>query len=546
MADIKAGIDSEGDGNLNLAVNNGVVNHIVERIQRARPSALQQLPRDVDFVGRVQTIAELEGFLAAEGTVAISAVAGMGGVGKSALAIHVAHRLAREYNEAQLYINLQGASGILALRPEDVIQDFLKNFGLEDADIAPLSPKSKQDLYRSILSKLKALLVLDNAQSAAQVEWLLPGMGSCRVLVTSRENLALAGVQSLRLEVMLPEDALDLLLLVSGRQHWTASGRLIAIEIVELCGRLPLALRIAGAILQKRAGWRWEKLRDQLKDKRQRLKRFAELHKALNPAQDLDVRSSFAVSYELLEPSEQQVLSQAAAIPGQDFGLLVAQAVIEAEQVEDCLARLGDLQLLENQEHDRYRFHDLVRLFGQEKLIESSGDSGLGDIGKRSLTWYIKAADDADDCFIRQLPEAQVLIRQRSGETLPETQQRLLDNAKDWFEIEWGNLKDLVQWADVEQQWPEAARLPLLMKHFAAGQGHQAAMPSLLDIALNAAQQVSDRPGEANCLEAIGDVQQFLDQRTEALEKYEEAIKIYRQVGARRVQIEKAGNKQTR
>jgi tetratricopeptide (TPR) repeat protein len=532
MADVSVQIDSEGSNSHIIGVNYGTtIQNIVLQIQQGKLPTLQQFqcPRESKgFVGRGDYITKIEESLIADGTVAISAVSGMGGVGKSTLAFHVAHKLATAEDVAQLYVDLQGTNGALARNLGEVIQDFLNSFGLEAAQIVAMSDTVKQNLYRSVLASLNAVLVLDNAQNAAQVESLLPGK-NCRVLITSRESLGLNGVKSLRLEIMEPGEALELLLVASDRHNLTVADQLIAIEIVELCGRLPLALRISGAILQKRPNWSWAKLQGKLQDERERLTMFATLHGFVKPAQDLDVKSSFAVSYGLLEPEEQQVLNMVAAIPGQDFGLLVARAITENEAVEDCLDRLCDLQLLEGQENERYRFHDLVRLFGRENLTELIGVDGCQKIGWWALSWYVITADYADDCFTRQLSEEKVLTSQLSDET----KNRLLNNSRGWFESEWENLKGLVKWAEVEKQWSETTILPQVLKNFASLQGHQAEMPSLLSMALNAARQNEDRLGEANTLQAIGDVQQFLDQRTAALENYQQAIEIYRQVGAR-------------
>jgi tetratricopeptide (TPR) repeat protein len=530
MTNVQVG--SKGDDNQAAGVNYGtMIKDIVLQIQQEKLYTLQkfQVPRAVgDFVGRGEYITKIEESLLADETVAISAVAGMGGVGKSTLAFYVAHKLAKAEDVAQLYVDLQGTNGALARKPREVIQDFLNTFGLEASQIVAMSDTAKQDLYRSVLVSLNAVLVLDNAQNAAQVEPLLPGK-NCRVLVTSRESLGLNGVRSLRLEIMELGEALELLLVVSDRHNLTAADQLIAADIVRLCGQLPLALRISGAILQKRPNWSWVKLQDSLQDERERLEKFAELHRIVNPAQDLDVKSSFAVSYSLLEPQEQQILNRVAAIPGQDFGLLVAKAITENEAVEDCLDRLCDLQLLEGQENERYRFHDLVRLFGRENLTELIGVDGCQKIGWWALSWYVVTADYADDCFIRQLSDEKVLTSQLSDET----KNRLLNNSRGWFESEWENLKGLVKWAEVEKQWSETTILPQVLKNFASLQGHQAEMPSLLSMALNAAGQNEDRLGEANTLRAIGDVQQFLAQRTAALENYQQVIEIYRQVGDR-------------
>jgi tetratricopeptide (TPR) repeat protein len=530
MTGVRVQNDSEGDNNQNVGVNYGnLIKSIVLNVQKERPQALKNLPVAIgDFVGRSAIIDQIEGYLATEKRVAISAVAGMGGVGKSALAIQVADRLKASYPDVQLYVNLQGTDPLLVRQPADVIRDFLRKFGLEDIQLAAMSVEVQQDFYRSILAELKVLLVLDNAQSAAQVEYLLPG-GKARVLVTSREQLGLAGVQPVRLEVLEPSEALELLQATSGRQGLTPLDLEIATEIVQLCGQLPLALRIVGALLNKRGYCSWGELRDRLQAEQNRLAEFAKIHKIVNPGQDLDVRSCFAVSYGLLEETERQVLVEVSAIPGQDFSLAVAEAVTQNSEVADFLDRLCDLQLLVGKEDRRYQFHDLVRLFGREQLTAEN----LQAFGLMALQWYVKAADYYDDCLQEQLGDERELYLQLLDETQRQTRQRLLRSALHWFKAEWKNLKDTLQWSLSAQFQQEASQLPLLLRHFSALQGYQLEMLLLLEIGLATARHNNDRLGEANTLQAIGDVQQFLAQRTEALKNYERAIMIYQEVGAR-------------
>lgn len=454
-------LDSEGHDNQNVGVNYGtLIKNLVLHIKQERPQALRQLPPDIpDFVGRRAELEQIEQTVQAQAVVAISAVAGMGGVGKSALVVHLAHRLVPQQPDAQLYVNLQGTDGQLARDPQDVIREWLRGFGLEDVQIATMSPKVQQDFYRSVLAALDGVLVLDNARDAAQVEPLLPGQGRCRVLITSREVLGLRGVQPLRLEVMQPAEALDLLVQVSGRSGLTVAQQGIAAGIVDLCGRLPLALRIAGAILSKRSHWGWEQLAQALATERQRLETFAHLHGVVKPGQDLDVRSSFNLSYGLLGAAEQRRFAQLSAVPGQDWGLGVAAAVTEDETVAETVERLVDLQLLEGLPGQRYRWHDLVRLFGQEQLA----DGEWRTLGLRAVQWYVAVMDYADDCLREQLGDARELAGRQDGETPLQTRQRLLERAYNWGEVEWENLKGCVQWASRAEAWEEACRLPRLM-----------------------------------------------------------------------------------
>jgi tetratricopeptide (TPR) repeat protein len=530
MTGVRVSNDSEGDNNQNVGVIYGnLIKSIVLNVQKEQPQALKNLPVAIgDFVGRSAMIDRIEGYLATQKQVAISAVVGMGGVGKSALAIQVADRLKVSYPDVQLYVNLQGTDPLLARQPADVIRDFLRKFGLEDIQLAAMSVEVQQDFYRSILAELKVLLVLDNAQSAAQVEYLLPG-GEARVLMTSREQLGLAGVQSVGLEVLEPSEALELLKATSGRQALTPLDLEIATEIVQLCGQLPLALRIVGALLNKRNYYSWGELRDRLQAEQNRLAEFAKIHKIVNPGQDLDVRSCFAVSYSLLEETEQQVLAEVSAIPGQDFSLAVAEAITQNSEVADCLDRLCDLQLLVGKEDRRYQFHDLVRLFGREQLTMEK----LQAFGLMALQWYIKAADYYNNCLREELGDERELYLQLLDETQRQTRQRLLRNALHWFKAEWKNLKDTLQWALSVQFRQEASQLPLLLQHFSALRGYQSEMLLLLEIGLKTSRQNNDRLGEANTLKALGDVQHFLKKSTEALENYAQAMVIYREVGAR-------------
>ncbi|MGB8702242.1 MAG: tetratricopeptide repeat protein, partial [Thermosynechococcaceae cyanobacterium] len=402
--------------------------------------------------------------------------------------------------------------------------------GVEDALIATMSPQERQFFYRSLLAELGGVVVLDNAKDAVQVEPLLPGQGGCRVLVTSRESLGLHGVQPLRLETMEPGEALQLLVLVSGRGMPDAAELVAAAEVVALCGELPLALRISGAILCKRQQWSWQRLAMELRDERQRLEQFAILHHIIKPAGDLDVRSSFNVSFGLLSEAEKQIFKQVCAIPGIDFGAGVAAAVAEQEDTTAILGlldRLADVQLLDGMPAERYRLHDLVRLFGQETLEQER------ELGLRAVQWYRMIADFADDCLKEQLGAEREATVQREQETILQTRQRLLDQSHRWFATEWENLKASVAWCNARQVWSEGSQLPRWMDYYAALQGCRADMPALLQMGLNAAKQSDDRLGEANTLQAIGDVLQFLDQRQDALQRYETAIAIYREVGAR-------------
>ena len=200
-------VHSSGDYCVNVAVNHGTINYVVQQIKQERFKALKQLPRDIlNFVGRSEQLTEVEGVLRQGNgaTIAISALSGMGGVGKSALAIRVAHRLKDDYPDAQLYVNLQGADRINCRDPFSVLGELLVELGLDEKLVVTMNLESRSKWWRSLLAELRAIVVLDNARDAAQVWQLLPGSdGPCAVIVTSRQELALDGVARLRSHIQI-------------------------------------------------------------------------------------------------------------------------------------------------------------------------------------------------------------------------------------------------------------------------------------------------------------------------------------------------------
>jgi tetratricopeptide (TPR) repeat protein len=488
-----------------------------------RQTALHQMPGDIaDFTGRSKELADLQEMLkTAEAGIAISALSGMGGIGKSALAIHLAHQLMATYDDVQLYVNLRGASQELELTPSDVLGGWLRNFGYEDTQVAGMDLAEREAHYRSFLQGKKAIVVLDNAAHAAQVRPLLPGSATAIVLITSRRSLAtLAGVTETRLGVLAPDEALELLRKVAGRQ-WPGAEQCWAEQIVTACGQLPLAVRIAAATLKARPQWNLEKLAKLLATEQTRLRHLER--------DDLAVRVSFNLSYRELEPEMQQQFAALAAIPGVDFGVGVAAAVLESETAVEVLEQLAEAQLLETLPDERFGWHDLMRLYGREQLaVEAQQEQGL-----RAVQWYRAVADYCNDCLRRQL-NAEVLGAQQATDETPEaTKQRLLTGALAWFHTEWLNLQAAVVWAHGAEQWPEVPQLALLLDVFAMLQGHRGDLLRIYRLALDAAQTAHDRASEANTLKAIADVLQFKDRRDEALDNYQAAIAIYRQVGAR-------------
>ncbi|MFI2642802.1 BTAD domain-containing putative transcriptional regulator [Streptomyces sp. NPDC018610] len=326
----------------------------------AAPVRPAQLPATVpDFTGRASFVVELGEVLAsADGRVmAVSALAGIGGVGKTTLAVHVAHQARSAFPDGQLYVDLQGA-GSRAAEPETVLGSFLRALGTADSAI-PDSLEERAALYRSVLDGRRVLVLLDNARDAAQIRPLLPGTEGCAALVTSRVRmLDLAGAHLVDLDVMSPEEALSLFTKIVGEER-VSSEREAALDVVAACGFLPLAIRIAASRLAARRTWTVSVLAAKLADERRRLDELQ--------AGDLAVKATFELGYGQLEPAQARAFRLLGLADGPDISLAAAAAVLDlpAEDTEDLLEALVDTSLLESAAPGRYRFHDLVRLYAR-------------------------------------------------------------------------------------------------------------------------------------------------------------------------------------
>ncbi|WP_327283904.1 tetratricopeptide repeat protein [Streptomyces sp. NBC_01278] len=347
-----------------------------------------QLPATVaDFTGRTTFVNELGEILAGVGgqVMAVSALAGIGGVGKTTLAVHVAHAARPHFPDGQLYVDLQGTEPRPA-EPVAVLGAFLRALGTPDTAI-PDTAAERAALYRSTLDGRRVLVLLDNARDASQVRPLLPGTAGCAALVTSRVRMAgLAGAHLVDLDVMSPEEALQLFTRIVGAERVGAE-RQAALDVVGACGFLPLAIRIAASRLAARRTWTVSVLAAKLADERRRLDELQ--------TGDLAVKATFELGYGQLEPAQQRAFRLLGLADGPDISLAAAAAVLDLPEhdTEDLLEALVDCSLLESAAPGRYRFHDLVRLYARacaerDEQPPSGRDAALD----RLLDFYLATA----------------------------------------------------------------------------------------------------------------------------------------------------------
>ncbi|WP_441248178.1 BTAD domain-containing putative transcriptional regulator [Kitasatospora sp. McL0602] len=360
------------------------------------PAQLPAAP--ADFTGRADQVDLLDGLLPDYGgrgapAVVISTIAGVGGVGKTALAVHWAHRVRDRFPDGQLYIDLHGYSGVPRVRPIDALSRFLIALGVP-ADQIPADVDAAGDRYRSLLADRRILVVLDNAGSAEQVRPLLPGGTSSLAVITSRDRMAglvaLDGARRLTLEALTPAESLALLGRIVGESR-TAAEPQAAAELAKLCGHLPLALRITAALLAE--------LRDRsIADHAAALRkggRLAEL--AIEHDGAASVRAAFDQSFAALAPDAARLFPLLGLVPGADFTVDAAAALgaLTPQQCERLLDRLAAAHLVEERGGGRYGLHDLLRDYtidrSQSDFSAAERDGAL----QRLLDWYLRTADAA-------------------------------------------------------------------------------------------------------------------------------------------------------
>ncbi|MDH6144758.1 DNA-binding SARP family transcriptional activator [Kitasatospora sp. GP30] len=359
-----------------------------------------QLPADIpDFTGREQELAALQAALGrvvqdtADHTVLpIAAVCGMGGVGKTAVALRVAHRLRAGFPDGQLYADLRGDQPKPA-QPSVLLASFLTALGIAP-NAVPETLEDRSRLFRSLLDGRRVLILLDNARDTAQVRPLLPGSAHCAVLITSRARLfGLATAAQIDLDVFSVGEATEMLAQAAGGGRVCADPAATG-ELLRYCGRLPLAIRIVASRLASRPSWTVARLADRLAAEQHRM---AELSLG-----DLAVASAFDWGYRQLTPDQATAFRVVAAVSRPDIGLPAAAAVlgVDRRRAEDLLESLVDAGMVTQTHAGRYRYHELLRVFASQ-LPAPGGAVESATALSRQLDFLLATATAA---FLQMVP----------------------------------------------------------------------------------------------------------------------------------------------
>ncbi|TDD21366.1 helix-turn-helix domain-containing protein [Kribbella turkmenica] len=407
------------------------------------PIPWQLPPAIADFTGRA---AQIEAILSAlrvpanprSDTVGLVAVSGMGGIGKTALAIQAAHKLVDSYPDGHLYLNLRGYGPGLPMTTADALGQLLRSLRV-DLRLVPEGVEEAAALLRSQLAGRRVLVVLDNATDVPHVLPLLPGSPGSAAIITSRESMAtLPGARQMRLDALSGSEAVEMLSGVVGAERIGAEPD-AADSLTLLTGRLPLAVRLTGARLAARPTWPIRYLVDLLQDEGRRLDGLG--------SDETGVRASIASSVHFLETSNRGLDREAArAVPmlsvpdGSNLLTVVAAHLLDVpvQRADAILERLVDLNLMDCVAPERYRFHDLIRTYGREladqSLTAAERDAGL----ERILRFYIGCAWRCHALIHDTSPRLALATIQI--EPFPALGD--VDSALHWFDDEQRNLMD--------------------------------------------------------------------------------------------------------
>ena len=492
-----------------------------------------QLPRTIgDFTGRAEDLRQLRALLdspapGAPDAIVISALDGQGGVGKTTLAVCLAHEYSTVFPDGQLYADLRGMGPPEeVLSPADVLADFLRSLRIESANI-PDSLGARAALFRSRLNGKRFLILLDNAADEDQVEPLLPASNGCGVLITSRSRLtALAGARHLHLGVMSKQDAMQLFAQLVGPS--LIEDTPAAEAIVDLCGRLPLAIRIAGAQVAESGD-----LIGFSRDLAAETNRLAALK-----YRNLDLRASLGLSYHYgLSSSAQRAFRLLGIVGAPTFPSWVVAALLNVtgKQASAIARELVTAQLLENTGQDtldcaRYRFHDLVRDLARELLSDAEkaeGTQRLVDdytaLARRAqvLLEPLGPGDDDDDDDDDGAPPEYL------GDVVAAMNRDWLA----WFSDDRHNLLDVIKTASQQELWVSTSRLCELLTTLAEVPSYWDDWSQISDIALQANRRGGRRTAEAHTLRHLGDLRVYQGRRDDAKVRLQESVDIFRELG---------------
>ncbi len=518
-----------------LAAPDSPVGQAVGASGRPGPVPSELPPGIPGFIGREAELADLDALLTEAGNAPgprVGLITGVAGVGKTGIAVHWGHRVHEHFPDGSLYADMRGYDGLhTPTEAGDVLGRFLRSLGVA-ADHVPTAHEERIALYRSLLAGRRMLVVLDNVRHYAQVRDLLPGVGECCVVVTSRETLedlvTWPPQARIQLRLLAEREAVGLLAAIAGESR-IAAGPADAAALAHLCDGLPLALRIAAARLASRPHWTVRHMVTRLRDEQRRLDELSQ--------GDSQVRVGLELSYRYLSGDAACLYRRLGLLTSPDFAAWTAAALLDCPvpDAELLIEQLVDAQFLEPvgldaTGHMRYRLQNLLRLYAAECAAQEEGEEQRRTARERVLRTYLTLAEEAH----RREYGGDFSVLHGTAPRRPlgdELTDELLVAPLEWFEVERLSLRALIdQAADLglaEPAWDLVTSMVVLFetRNYVEDWRHCAQR------ALEAARAAGDLRGQAVMLSDLGAAELRLRdlERTGAL--LEEALELHRRCG---------------
>jgi tetratricopeptide (TPR) repeat protein/transcriptional regulator with XRE-family HTH domain len=493
-------------------------------------SAARALPRDIAaFTGRQAELDQLTGTVtemaANGGVVGIHAIGGMAGVGKTAFAVHAAHRLAQDFPEGQFFLPLHGHTpGQRPVDPADALASLLLTAGLASPRIPP-GLEVRAGCWRDLVAGKKILLLLDDAASHEQVRPLLPGTAGSLVLVTSRRHLtALEDATAISLDTLPPDQAAALLIRLAARPGLSPADPAVA-ELTRLCGYLPLAIGMVARQLHHHPAWSLGRRAAELAAAVDRLELMA--------TENLSVAAAFNLSYQDLTEDQQRLFRRLGLHPGTDIDAYAAAALDGTDLVaaRRGLEALYDQYLMAEPAQSWYRLHDLIREHARALADRLDPDRDRDGATARLLDYYQHTAARADALIARQARTGPAPADGAIPAAVPALAGR--EQALGWARAERATLLACLDYATGTGQHARVIALTAGVASLLRRDGPWAEAITRHTAAIQAARQLGDRLGQAGALNDLGEVRRLTGEYPAAAQVLEQALGIYRDLGDR-------------